>query len=374
MLTHRRSVPLIALLTIGLLGGVVWTGDGAASSSAASEVALVGAGDISKCTNNNDEATAVLLDGIAGTVFTLGDNVYDSGTSTEFNSCYDPTWGRHKARTMPVSGNHEYETEGASGYYDYFNGVGQFTGPAGDRDKGYYSYDAGDWWHVVVLNSECAQVGGCNAGSPQETWLRADLAAHSSKNVIAMWHKPRFSSGPHGDEVLVQPLWQALYDYGAELVLSGHEHDYERFAPQTATGTLDNTSGIVEIVAGTGGASHYGFGTPKPNSLVRNGSTYGVLKLTLHETSYDWQFVPIAGQTFTDSGTASVHGAPGAPTVTPTPLPAVGGIAEAPQLTPSASGNAGPDARRVYGFGGVALALCVALVMGGWLLRRARSA
>lgn len=363
MPVRRRSILPVTFLAvamaIGLFGSSVWSSDGGTPSSAAGDVILVGAGDISKCTNNNDEATAELLDGIAGTVFTLGDNVYDSGTATEFSTCYDPTWGRHKARTMPVSGNHEYETAGASGYYDYFNGAGQFSGPAGDRDKGYYSYDAGEWWHVVVLNSECAQVGGCNAGSPQETWLRADLAANASKNVIAMWHKPRFSSALHGDEVLVQPLWQALYDYGAELVLSGHEHDYERFAPQTATGTPDSAFGIVEIVAGTGGASHYGFDTPEPNSLVRNDATYGVLKLTLHETSYDWQFVPIAGQTFTDSGTVAVHGAPGAPSV--------GGVAAAPDLTATPEGSFVTRAR-AFAFAGL-LALCVAVAIGGWLWR-----
>ena len=280
--------------------------------SADGDVVLVGAGDIASCANDYDEATAALLDGIAGTVYTLGDNVYDHGTAAEFATCYDPTWGRHKARTRPTSGNHEYETGGGAPYFAYFGAA------AGDPTKGYYSYDAGSFWHVVVLNSECAQVGGCNAGSPQELWLRADLAANASKNVLAMWHKPLFSSGSHGGEATVAPLYAALYDYGAELVLSGHEHDYERFAPQTSTGAADATYGVREIVVGTGGRSHTTFGTIKPNSEIRNDATYGVLKLTLQETSYTWQFVPVAGSTFTDSGTTAVHGAPGAATATAT--------------------------------------------------------
>lgn len=354
MLMHTRAATILALVGVCLLGGVAWPGGGGTRSSAATDVVLVGAGDISKCSNNNDEATAVLVDGIAGTVFTLGDNVYETGAAPEFSMCYDPTWGRHKARTMPASGNHEYGTAGATGYYDYFNGAGAFTGPAGDRDKGYYSYDAGDWWHVVVLNSECAQVGGCGEGSPQETWLRGDLATNSAKNVIGMWHKPRFSSGSHGDDTTVQPLWQALYDYGADLVLNGHDHDYERFAPQDASGVPDNAHGMIEIIAGTGGASHYTFsGTPKPNSLVRNGSTYGVLRLTLHEASFDWQFVPIAGQTFTDSGTAAVHG----------PVP-VGGIALAPDATAAPAGGV---SYRWWAAAGAAVAL--ALAMGAAALR-----
>lgn len=280
--------------------------------SAPGDAVLVGAGDISTCTNNNDEATAVLLDGIAGTVYTLGDNVYENGTADEFANCYDPTWGRHKTRTRPVSGNHEYNTANAAPYYAYFGAS------AGDPAKGYYSYDAGSFWHVIVLNSECIQIGGCNAGSAQELWLRADLAANASKNVVAMIHKPRFSSSARGSDATFAPLYAALYDYGAELILAGHEHHYERFAPQTSAGVADPTFGVRQIVVGTGGRSHSGFVTIEPNSEVRNSTDYGVLKLTLQETSYTWQFVPIAGQTFADSGTTAVHGAPGAVTATPT--------------------------------------------------------
>lgn len=263
-----------------------------------STVVFVGAGDISDCGNNNDEATAQLLDGIAGTVYTLGDNVYDNGTLTEFNTCYDPTWGRHKARTRPSPGNHDYHTSGAAGYFAYF---GSLAGPSG---LGYYSFDLGDW-HIISLNSEASM----SAGSAQETWLRADLLASTKQCTLAYWHHPRFSSGTnHGSSTAPQPLWQALYDDGAEIVLVGHEHNYERFAPQTPTGVADAARGIRQFVAGTGGRSHYSFGTPIANSEVRNGDTYGVLKLTLGSGTYAWQFVPVGGPgSFTDSGSGTCH-------------------------------------------------------------------
>jgi hypothetical protein len=257
---------------------------------------LVAAGDIASCSSSGDEATAALLDGISGTVLTLGDNAYDSGTPSQFTNCYQPSWGRHKARTRPSAGNHDYLTASASGYYGYFGAA------AGDPTKGYYSYELGAW-HIVVINSNCSQVGGCQAGSPQEKWLRADLAAHPAACTLAYWHHPRFSSGTsHGSSTTMQPIWQALYDANADVVLSGHEHNYERFAPQNPAGQADAARGIREFVVGTGGKSHYGFGTPLPNSQVRNSDTSGVLKLTLHATSYDWRFVPESGKTFTDSG------------------------------------------------------------------------
>jgi hypothetical protein len=256
---------------------------------------LVAAGDISSCANNGDAATANLLDSIAGTVITLGDNAYESGTATEFTNCYDPTWGRSKARTRPAVGNHEYGTAGAAGYYGYFGAA------AGDPKKGYYSYDLGAW-HIIAINSNCSQVGGCQTGSAQEQWLRSDLAAHPTACTLAYWHHPRFSSGEHGSTSSMQPIWQTLYDAGADVVLNGHDHDYERFAPQDPAGNADSARGIREFVVGTGGKSHYAISTPITNSEVRNSDTFGVLKLTLHATSYDWQFIPEAGRTFTDSG------------------------------------------------------------------------
>ena len=263
---------------------------------------LVGAGDIAKCTVTGDEATAALLDNIAGTVFTLGDNVYDAGTSTEYRDCYGPSWGRHLARTRPTPGNHEYGTANASGYFGYFGAA------AGDQGRGYYSYDLGAW-HIIVLNSNssCTTIS-CAKDSAQDVWLRADLAAHTNVCTLAYWHHPRFNSGAaHGNNTAVANFWNALYDAGADVILNGHEHVYERFAPQAPSAVADPTSGIRQFTVGTGGASHYTFGTIQPNSEVRNGSTYGVLKLTLHATSYDWQFVPVAGATFTDSGTGSCH-------------------------------------------------------------------
>ena len=262
---------------------------------------LVGAGDIASCSSSGDEATAALLDDIAGTVFTLGDNVYDNGTLTEYTNCYGPSWGRHRSRTAPTPGNHEYNTPNATGYYAYFGAA------AGDPSKGYYSYDLGAW-HIIVLNSGSCTVVSCAAGSAQDAWLRADLQAHANVCTLAYWHHPRFNSGAsHGNNTAVSNFWNALYLHGADVILNGHEHVYERFAPQTPAAVANPTGGIRQFTVGTGGRSHYTFGTIQPNSEVRNGSTYGVLKLTLHATSYDWQFVPVAGATFTDSGTGQCH-------------------------------------------------------------------
>jgi ABC-type transporter MlaC component len=257
---------------------------------------LVGAGDIASCSSDGDEATATLLDTIDGTVFTLGDHAYEAGTPIEFAACYEPSWGRHKSRTRPSPGNHDYLTPSASGYFDYF-------GPAaGDPDRGYYSYGLGAW-HIIVLNSNCSDVGGCGPGSPQERWLRADLAAHPATCTLAYWHHPRFSSGAQGNEADVTAFWQALYEHGAEIVLGGHDHVYERFAPQKPNGEPDPVGGVRQFVVGTGGATRHRFdGPPTANSESRDDDTFGVLKLTLHPTSYEWRFIPVAGRTFTDSG------------------------------------------------------------------------
>jgi hypothetical protein len=228
-------------------------------------------------------------------VFTAGDNAYKEGTPYQFNNCYDPTWGRVKARTKPVVGNHEYRTPGASGYFDYFGAA------AGERGKGYYSYNRGAW-HIIALNSMCAYVrGGCGPTSPMITWLENDLAAHPRRCTLAYFHKPLFSSGYSRGNPVVKPLWNALYAAHADVVISGHDHVYERFARQTPGGALDER-GIREFVVGTGGAEHGGFNTRQPHSQVRNANTYGVLKLRLKSASYSWKFVPVAGKTFTDSG------------------------------------------------------------------------
>ncbi|NJD28083.1 MAG: alkaline phosphatase, partial [Chloroflexi bacterium] len=261
---------------------------------------LVGAGDIASCASDGDEATAALLDAIEGTVFTTGDNAYDSGTTSEFANCYDPGWGRHRSRTRPSPGNHDYKTAGAAAYFDYFGER------AGDPATGYYAYDLGSW-RIYALNSNCAAIGGCDAGSAQEQWLRADLAAHPTACVLAYWHHPLFSSGEHGNNPVVRPLFRALHDAGAEIVLTGHDHTYERFAPQAPNGDADSVGGVVEFVVGTGGKSHYGFPTVRPNSLVRNGNTYGVLTLTLGDGAYAFEFVPVAGKSFSDAGSGVCH-------------------------------------------------------------------
>ena len=277
----------LALCALLFLGAV---------SAVAEDPVLVGAGDIADCKTLSGAAkTAALLDQIPGTVFTLGDNAYDSGTPREFADCYGPTWGRHKARTRPVVGNHDYRTAFANGYFDYFGEA------AGDRTKGYYSYDLGAW-HIVVINSNCAQVGGCKEGSPQVEWLKKDLAEHPAPCTAAMWHHPRFSSGrEHGDDPSMQTIWQVLYDAHADLALSGHDHDYERFARLDASGKPD-TRGLRQIVAGTGGRELYPWGSTRPGSEIKNNETFGVLKLTLHPESYDWEFIPVEGGTFHDKG------------------------------------------------------------------------
>jgi YD repeat-containing protein len=242
--------------------------------------------------------------GLAG-VLTLGDNQYDDGTLAKFQLAFHPTWGRVKSIIHPGIGNHEYQTSGAVGYFDYFNGVANSNGPAGERGKAYYSFDVGAW-HLIALNSNCSIVS-CAAGSVQEQWLRADLAAHSNSCVLAYWHHPRFSSGTHGNNPATQPLWQALYDANADVVLNGHDHGYERFGRQDAGGALDSTRGVREFVVGTGGRNHYSFTGAQPNSEIRNSDTFGMLRLALHANGYDWRFVPESGKTFSDSGSESCH-------------------------------------------------------------------
>ncbi len=274
---------------------------GATSPGRGSAATLLAAGDIASCSSNGDEATAALLDGRPNAVVaTLGDNVYDSGTATEFARCYDPTWGRQKDRTHPAIGNHEYGVAKGAGYF------AEFGAAAGEASLGWYSYDLGGW-HVIVLNSNC-EVVGCATGGTQERWLKDDLAGHPTMCTLAYWHHPRFSSGiTHGSSTAVLPLYTDLYDAGADVILNGHEHNYERFAPLDPTGKPDDARGIREFVVGTGGVGHYPLGPPLPGSQVRNDNTFGLLALTLRSGSYQWQFVPEAGKSFTDSGSANCH-------------------------------------------------------------------
>ncbi len=268
----------------------------------ATAAVVVAAGDIAACTSDGDETTAKLLKGIEGTVLTLGDNVYENGTAKEFAECYDPTWGQVKFRTNPVPGNHEYHTEGAEDYFDYFGEA------AGEPGEGYYSYDLGEW-HVVALNSNCEEIG-CEASSPQIRWLKADLAANEDKAcTLAYFHQPLFTSGLHrpGDPE-VKPLWDALYAEGTDVVLNGHDHNYQRFEPQDPNGKADPVRGIRQFVVGTGGASLYPIESPLENTAEYIDDTFGVLKLKLEEGRYEWRFVAVEdGSTSADSGSAKCH-------------------------------------------------------------------
>lgn len=298
-----KSTLIVAILLSGSFFVAASHRANSSSRSPASDqgAILVGAGDVADCKDlSGAEATAKLLDQIPGTVMVVGDLAYPDGSKENF-TCYDKTWGRAKSRTRPAPGNHEFHAAGATPYFDYF-------GPAaGDPKTGYYSYELGAW-HIVVLNSECKDVGGCESGSPQGKWLRADLAAHPSACTLAYWHKPLFSSGSaHGNDLTVKPLWQALFDANADVIVGGHDHDYERFAPQTPEGAPDSQHGIREFVVGTGGKNHRPFGEAKPNSEVRDSTAFGVLKLTLKVGAYEWQFIPEAGKSFTDSGSGVCH-------------------------------------------------------------------
>lgn len=263
-------------------------------------VVLVGAGDIADCGSDLDTETAALLDGIAGTVFTLGDNVYEDGTAAEFDACYHPTWGRHRDRTRPAPGNHDYNTAGASGYFGYF---GDRAGP--DR-RGYYAYDAGAW-RVYSLNSMCDDIGGCDAGSNQLQWLRDDLAANLRRCSLAYWHHPRYSSGDHGSQAFMDPIWDVLHGAGVELVLAGHDHLYERFAPMNEAGDLAPERGITSFVVGTGGRRFYEFDDILPSSRARVTGVAGVLSLTLTPEGWSSRFVPVAGEIFTDQAQGACH-------------------------------------------------------------------
>jgi calcineurin-like phosphoesterase family protein len=286
------------LLLLAALGAVRCSGESPSPSPVpipSSPAVLVGAGDIADCRVSGSEATARLLDRIQGTVFTAGDNAYPSGTPEEFRNCYHPSWGRHISRTRPTPGNHDYGYPGAMGYFEYF---GSAAGPPG---VGFYSYNAGTW-HVVVLNSEISM----QTGSAQVEWLRSELQNSGRRCVLAIWHRPLFSSGEEGDNPDTRQLWRTLYEFGAEIVVTGHDHSYERFAPQDPDGRPDSARGLRQFVVGTGGAPVRSFIALRPNSEVR-GSVWGVLVLTLEDGSYRWEFRPVDGATFRDSGSGACH-------------------------------------------------------------------
>jgi hypothetical protein len=298
------------LLALGLVSALVLLFAHSTSPAEPGDPIVLAAGDIADCSTTADSATAAVLDAHPeGTVLTLGDNAYDNGTAQEFADCYEPTWGRHKARTRPSPGNHEYHTLNAAGYFGYFGSA------AGPGTRGYYSFDLGDW-HVVSLNSERdTGLGGAQVG-----WLKADLAATSADCVLAYWHKPRWTSGNYSDLTEVQHLWNTLYDAGADVVLAGHDHNYQRYPPLNESGAPDPDGGIRSFVVGTGGRHLYPLVADARRDAGRD-DTFGVLELTLHATGYDWSFLPVAGSTYSDSGSGacSTPPPPGPPPPSPPP-------------------------------------------------------
>jgi acid phosphatase type 7 len=294
---HYRYVALAAgLLGLGCTDTQQQSSDplGPDMSTAAIPAVLVGAGDIAGCpATYKDEATAKLLDGIAGTVFTVGDNIYWDGTTAEWNNCYGPSWGRHRWRTRPAIGNHEYHTLRGAPYFSYF---GSRAGTAG---RSYYSYNLGEW-HIVVIDSE-------RLLGEQATWLKADLAANPRRCTLAYWHKPYFTSGDILPATTLKYIFTILYNAGADVVVSGHNHIYERFYPQNPAGKADGNRGIRNFVVGTGGAPLLPMRAKTANLEVRQNSAHGVLKFSLYPTSYKWEFIPVAGKTFRDSGSNNCH-------------------------------------------------------------------
>ncbi len=301
---HRTR--LFATLTIGLIA--VGCSGGSASSGAAvspgvESVSILAVGDIAQCgsqpaASSAAAKTAALISGLVPEMplLLLGDLVYNSGTLAEYRSCYEPTYGAFMARSFPAPGNHDYGVPGGADYYSYFGAR------AGPDKRGYYSFEVGSW-HVISLNSNIDMA----RGSAQEVWLRADLAASRSKKcTLVYWHHPRFSSSStHGDDPRSSDTWRTLYEFNADVVLVGHDHTYERFAPQTPDGLVDPSRGIRQFVIGTGGAALYDFGTPKPNSEVRGAGSFGVVRFVLGDGKYSWEFLPASGSNFTDRGEAS---------------------------------------------------------------------
>lgn len=290
MACRTASLTRVSLVVCLALGGCRQIVD--PTSDSAVPAVLVGAGDIGWCGSGGPEATARLLDRIAGTVFTTGDNAYPLGSQADFETCYTPSWGRHLSRTRPSPGNHDYGTPDAAGYFSYF---GPGAGPAG---VGFYSFDLAGW-HIVSLNSNVPM----QAGSAQEQWLRADLRSSGASCVLAYWHHPLFSSGPHGNDARSLDIWRVLDERDADVVLSGHDHLYERFAPQTPDGVRD-ARGIRQFVIGTGGAPLYSPMSVRPNSEVIHAASFGVLKLTLSASSYRWEFLASDGHV-ADEGAAA---------------------------------------------------------------------
>jgi hypothetical protein len=301
----RAALVSVALLAaLALVAPASVAAATTAGTTGGDTVTLVGAGDIAVCDTDFDAQTAALVQAVldndpTAIAFTAGDNVYPNGSTQYFTDCYEPTWGAFKARTRPALGNHEYyKNPGAAGYFEYF---GSLAGPDG---RGWYKFSPGSW-RVYVLTSECKADSRCYR--QQLKWLKADLSDNPHECVMAIWHRPLFSTGEHGNAGRMRELFDVLYDAGAELVVNGHDHGYQRWAPMDALGAADATTGIREIVAAIGGAPLYDF--PTDNALVayRNNTDHGVLKLTLAPGSYSWEFEATPDGTVLDSGSDSCH-------------------------------------------------------------------
>ena len=298
---------LPVVLGSSLTGGPHRAARAVPGGSTATAPVIAAAGDISCYRGDDgeyscrDKATSdILMRMDPDRVLVLGDGQYEEGSLWSYRTFYDDTWGRKKGITRPAPGNHEYHTDDASGYFDYFGAA------AGPRGKGYYTFTLGTW-RIIVLNSNCDDVA-CGEGSAQNNWLEKILAENPSRCSLAIFHHPRFASGAeHGNNTEVAPFWADLYAHHVDVILNGHEHNYERFVAQNPNGVKEGGRGIRQFVVGTGGRSLYGWGTVKRNSEVRNNTTFGVLKMTLHPDRYEWQFVPEAGKTFTDKGQQTCH-------------------------------------------------------------------
>jgi acid phosphatase type 7 len=312
---HRTIVVVLAALFLAAAGLGAWQIVGIFWGSSSGGPVIVAAGDIAcgptdypplnhpasgEASVCKQMATGNLIRDVhPAAVLELGDNQYPVGRYQSYERYYGPSWGRFKAISHPVPGNHEYLSRDANGYYHYFGAA------AGDPARGYYSFNLGNW-HLIALNAQCGFIGGCGRGSPEERWLANDLRQHRTSCVLAYWHQPLFSSGQHGDDLTYETFWRDLFAAHADVVLNGHDHDYERFAPQDPSGRSD-PSGIREFVVGTGGKGHYSFREIRPNSVARNDTASGVLVMTLHPDSYSWRFEPAAGSSFQDSGTGQCH-------------------------------------------------------------------
>lgn len=276
-------------------------GHGATTRNESPGTVLYAVGDIAQCGRKPpSEAaaarTAALLRETTGPILALGDLAYPKGSYQDFATCFDALWGDLKPRILPAPGNHEYLTTGAAPYYAYFGAV------AGAPDQGYYSTRIGAW-HVVALNSNI----DAGTGSQQVRWLTDDLAANKTPCTLVFWHHPVFASSPRGNNPLMRDVWRVLHAAGVDVVVNGHEHHYERFAPQDPGGAADTARGIRQFIVGTGGANPGYFSETQPNSEARERGVYGVLQLTLREDSYGWEFLPVAGQKFHESGEGRCH-------------------------------------------------------------------